>query len=88
MKENLNISAKDILFKIIDYGTEDYIHIAGFLKHDICATATLVPEEKKLTMKGVAIKSKCQNKEIGSHLLEYCEFYAQQYGFEEIFYHA
>ena len=118
MKENLNISAKDIIFKIINYGTKDYrkiaslrenilrkplgqsftpeelssdkdyIHIAGFLKDELCATAMLVLEEEKLRMKRVAIKTEYQNRGLGSRLVEYCEFYAQQHGFEEIFCHA
>lgn len=118
MKDGVKISEKNIVFKMIDYGSEDYrkvvslredilmkplgqfftaedlalekdyIHVAGFLNDDICATAMLIPEAEKLRVKRVAIKEEYQNRGIGSGLMKYCEHYARQHGFGEIYCHA
>ncbi len=67
---------------------KDHIHIAGFLGQELCATAVLVPEQSKLKMQRVAIKSSFQNKGVGSALMAFCEAYAKKQGYKAIYCHA
>lgn len=67
---------------------KEYIHIAGFLGQEMCATAMLVPEGDKIKMQRVASKSQFQGKGVGSALLHFCEEYAKKHGFQSIYCHA
>lgn len=67
---------------------KDYLHVAGYLDEELCATAMLVPKKEELKMMRVAIKRYLQNMGIGSQLLHYCEKYALNNGFKSIYCYA
>ncbi len=67
---------------------KEYVHIAGFLGQEMCATAMLVPEGDEMKMQRVALKSSFQGKGIGSSLIRFCEKYAVKQGFKSIYCHA
>lgn len=67
---------------------KEHVHIAGFLGHELCTTAVLVPDGNALKMQRVASKAQFQGKGIGSALMHFCEEYAKQHGFKSIYCHA
>lgn len=67
---------------------KEYIHIAGFLEDDLCATVSLIPENGVLKMRQVAVKEDFQGKGLASSMLKFCEDYALGNGFNEIYCHA
>lgn len=67
---------------------KDHIHIIGMLGKDVCATAVLVPQGNTLKMQRVAVRKDLQNKGIASTMMTFCEDYATQHGFKEIYCHA
>jgi len=67
---------------------KEHVHIAGFLGQEMCATAALVPDGKKMKMQRVALKVPFQGKGIGSSLMRFCEEYALKHGFKSIYCHA
>ena len=67
---------------------KDHIHIAGFLSVTLCVTAFLVQEEKRLRIKQVAVRKDLQGQGIASAMMKFCEEYAQENGFKEIYCHA
>ena len=67
---------------------KEHVHIAGFLRDDLCATAVLVPEGNAMKMQRVAIKEGFQNQGIGSALMAFCEEYARKLGYRSIYCHA
>lgn len=67
---------------------KDYIHIAGYIGSDLCATSMLIPEEKRLKMRQVAVSKDLQGNGIASAMLEFCDDYAAKNGFKEIYCHV
>lgn len=67
---------------------KDHVQIAGFIGNELCATAVLVPEGRIYKMQRVVVKENLQNSGIGSAMMEFCEKYALDHGFKEIYCHA
>jgi predicted GNAT family N-acyltransferase len=65
-----------------------HVHIGGFVEDELCATAMLVPEGQRLKMQRVAVKEDHQGKGIASAMMKFCENYALEKGFKEIYCHA
>jgi GNAT superfamily N-acetyltransferase len=65
-----------------------HIHIVGFLDKDLCATVVLVPQKDVLKMQRVAVREDLQSKGIASAMMKFCEDYAINNGFKEIYCHA
>lgn len=65
-----------------------HIHIGGFVGDDLCATAVLVPQNNVLKMQRVAVREDLQGKGIASAMMKFCEDYALEKGFKEIYCHA
>lgn len=65
-----------------------HVHIGGFIGDDLCATAMLVPERHKVKMQRVAVKEDLQGRGIASAMMQFCEAYALEKGFKEIYCHA
>src|ERR1700722_6458773 len=65
-----------------------HTHIAGFLDEILCATAFLVCEGESLRIKQVAVKENLQGKGIASALMKFCEDYALENKFKEMYCHA
>jgi len=63
----------------------NYIHVAGYLNGELCASAVLVPENDLVKMQRVVVKTALQCRGIGSSLLKYCEEYAKEHSFTEIY---
>ncbi len=63
----------------------DYIHIAGYLHEELCASALLVPEIESVKMQRVVVSAAMQRQGIGSALLRYCEQYAREHCFKVIY---
>lgn len=63
----------------------NFIHIAGYLKDELCASALLVPENEFVKMQRVVVKTEVQRQGIGSLLLKYCEEYAKDHFFKIIY---
>lgn len=63
----------------------NFIHIAGYLKEELCASAVLVPENDFIKMQRVVVKTEVQRQGIGSSLLKYCEEYAKDHLFRIIY---
>ncbi len=59
-----------------------YVHIAGYLDRELCASAVLVPENGLVKMQRVVVKTPLQHQGIGSSLLKYCEEYAKDHLFK------
>ena len=67
---------------------KNFIHIAGKQNNNIVATAILVPENKRVKMKQVAVANHCQGQGIGAKLLEFIHHIAIQNNFTHIYCHA
>jgi GNAT superfamily N-acetyltransferase len=65
-----------------------HVHIGGFVDEVLCVTAFLVHEGKVLRIKQVAVRSDFQRKGIASALMKFCDGYALENGFKEIYCHA
>ena len=65
-----------------------HIQIAGFLNHEVVATAVLVPELPLCKMKRVVVKSSLQSQGIGTQLMQFCKTQAKSLGFKTIYCHA
>lgn len=89
LREEILRKPLGLTFSIEELAAEkDHIHIAGYLKNNLCATAVLVPEGKLIKMQRVAVKENLQSQGIGSALMAFCEEYAKKYRFEVIYCHA
>jgi GrpB-like predicted nucleotidyltransferase (UPF0157 family)/dihydrofolate reductase/GNAT superfamily N-acetyltransferase len=88
LREEIMQNSLGLSFASEELKLKDYIHIAGFLGHDLCATAVLIPEGDVLKMQRVATKTHLQNKGIGSALMVFCEEYAKKHGYKSIYCHA
>lgn len=67
---------------------KEQIHVVGFLEHEMCTTAVLVPNGDEMKMQRVASKVQFQGKGIGSALVGFCEEYSKKHGFKSIYCHA
>jgi len=67
---------------------KDHVHIAGFIDNSVVATVVLVPEKESLKMQRVAVRTDFQKRGIASAMMKFCEDYARQEGFKEIYCHA
>jgi len=67
---------------------KDHVHIGGFVDDDLCATAMLVLEGHQLKMQRVAVREDLQGQGIASAMMQFCEAYALEEGFKEIYCHA
>lgn len=67
---------------------KSHVHISGFMGDDLCASAMLVPQNNGLKMQRVAVREELQGKGIASAMMKFCESYALQNGFKEIYCHA
>ena len=67
---------------------KSFIHVAGFVNNVLSATAILVPEGSVMKMKQVAVRKEMQGKGVGNKLLKFCEKYALEHGYKEIYAHA
>ena len=65
-----------------------HIHIGGYIEDELCATAMLVPQEQRVKMQRVAVRKDLQGKGIASAMMKFCEAYASEKGFKEIYCHA
>jgi GNAT superfamily N-acetyltransferase len=65
-----------------------HIHIGGFMGDILCATAMLVPQGTLLKMRGVVVREDLQGQGIASAMMKFCEDYALENGFHEIYCHA
>jgi ribosomal protein S18 acetylase RimI-like enzyme len=65
-----------------------HAHVGGFLDGELKAAAALVPEGKALKMQRVAVDAGLQSRGIGSAMMAFCEAYAREKGFRELFCHA
>jgi dihydrofolate reductase len=88
LREEIVQKSLGLSFASEELKLKDYIHIAGFLGLDLCATAVLVPEGDVLKMQRVATKTHLQNKGIGSALMVFCEEYAKKHEYTSIYCHA
>ena len=69
-------------------GEKAHVHIAGFLEDSVCATAVLVAEGNVLKMQRVAVREDLQGQGIASAMMKFCDEYALENGFNEIYCHA
>lgn len=67
---------------------KSHVHISGFIGDDLCASAMLVSQNNGLKMQRVAVREELQGKGIASAMMKFCENYALQNGFKEIYCHA
>ena len=67
---------------------KDHVHIAGFIDNRVVATVVLVPEKESFKMQRVAVRTDFQKRGIASAMMKFCEDYARQEGFKEIYCHA
>jgi len=65
-----------------------HIHVVGFMEDEVIATALLIPEGKSLRMKRVAVKEDLQNQGIATAMMAFCEDYASENGFQDLYCHA
>lgn len=66
----------------------NHIHVVGYLKDELVATAVLVPEKGKVKMQRVVVKEGLRNHNIGSEIMDYCESLARDDGYLQIYCHA
>lgn len=64
---------------------KDYIHIIAVKSEELIATAVLVPKGKACRVQSVTVKGSYQNKGLGKKIMLFCEEYANQQEFEEIY---
>ena len=64
------------------------IHLVGFSDNKLIATASLVPEQSACKMRQVAVHPCMQGQGIGSKLVDFCESYAIEKGYQSIHCHA
>lgn len=67
---------------------KDHIQIAGFINNELIATAVLVPELTVLKMQRVVVSDDLRNQHIGSRMMEFCEEYARNEGYQSLYCHA
>lgn len=67
---------------------EGHIHVIGKLEGKIIATAVLVPENKKIKMQRVVVSDELRSLNIGSKMMDFCEGYVRDEGFNWIYCHA
>ena len=65
-----------------------HIQIAGYVESELVACAVLVPEKTTLKMQRVAVSESIRNLNIGSRMMVFCETYATENGFDNIYCHA
>jgi len=65
-----------------------HIHLVGFSDDKLIATASLVPEQTACKMRQVAVHPCMQGQGIGSKLVDFCESYAIEKGYQSIHCHA
>lgn len=66
----------------------EHFHVAGYLVDALIATAVLVPEGNSLKMQRVAVNPSHRNENIGSRMMEFCETWAREHEFDNIYCHA
>lgn len=64
---------------------KDYTHIIGIRAEEIIATAVLVPKGEACRIQSVTVKGLYQSKGVGKKIMLFCEEYANQQGFKEIY---
>ena len=64
------------------------VHIAGFRKTELVATAMLVPKGNALKIQRVAVRADLQGQGVGTAMMKFCEDYARENGISEVFVHA
>lgn len=68
---------------------KSHIHIAGFVDGRLCAACVLVAKgNSSLKMQRVAILDEHRGKGIGAAMVRFCEAYATENGYGEIYCHA
>lgn len=65
-----------------------YIQVAGFIGDELIATVALVPEGELFRMRRVVVRDDLQKQGIASAMMKFCEDYALENGFKEIYCHA
>jgi N-acetylglutamate synthase-like GNAT family acetyltransferase len=66
----------------------EHVHIGGFINGTLVATCMLVRHGEMMQMRRVAVDDDLQGSGIGSQMLTFCETYAKERGFKEMFAHA
>jgi N-acetylglutamate synthase-like GNAT family acetyltransferase len=66
----------------------EHLHIGGFINGVLVATCMLVRHGEIMQMRRVAVDADLQGTGIGSQMLTFCEIYAKDQGFKEMFAHA
>lgn len=65
-----------------------YIQIVGLIGNEVVTTVALVPEGDNLKMRRVVVRDGFQRQGIASRMMKFCEDYARENGFKEIYCHA
>ncbi|MEZ4805284.1 MAG: GNAT family N-acetyltransferase [Bacteroidia bacterium] len=65
-----------------------HIQVVGIMNQDVVATAVLCPEGSNLKMQRVVVKNGIQSNGIGSKLMTYCEEYARNHKYTNMYCHA
>jgi predicted GNAT family N-acyltransferase len=65
-----------------------HFQIAGFLENTLVATTVLVPEGSKMKMQRVVVSERFRNLNIGSEMMQFCEYFTFDKKLEEIYCHA
>lgn len=65
-----------------------HFQIAGFIGNELIATSVLVPEVHTMKMQRVVVAENHRNSNIGSEMMVFCEKFALNRGFEEVYCHA
>ncbi len=65
-----------------------HIQIAGFMDHELVATAVLVPEGTEMKMQRVVVSENLRSKNIGSEMMAFCEKLAVDRNFKLMYCHA
>ena len=67
---------------------KNHIHVVGYVKDRLVSTAVLVEEGTRFKMQRVVVLDNLRNKNIGSKMMDFCEAYALEKGFDVIYCHA
>lgn len=65
-----------------------YVQVAGFMGGELVATVALALEGEMLRMRRVAVRDDLQKQGIASRMMKFCEGYALENKFKEIYCHA
>lgn len=67
---------------------KNHIQVVGIVDGLLIATAVLVPEGTIMKMQRVVVSEHLRNSEIGSQMMEFCETYCANKGYNAVYCHA